>query len=253
MKILIACYFSTLSAILGILFVLPVPKEYKGILTRCVFNIIIESVLLLASRFLWKQLSSVIDYTFAHNFVCKTSLKVCLVLFCIFAQLSHLTNFFFLDEEPHWFPQMCYSCLGTFIQLGIWLGFVNIVTWILKELKFISKLSKKSKAVKVLLACIYAVSVSMYGLYRGSQLPSVRSVHIPIKSLGKAFQDFKIVQINDIHLGPTVGRTRLQGIIDIVNSLQPGRTTSASLLTFVCCNKICRALHLVIATIWLLP
>ncbi|GFR63684.1 transmembrane protein with metallophosphoesterase domain [Elysia marginata] len=62
----------------------------------------------------------------------------------------------------------------------------------------------------------------MLGIYTASQPPAVRHVEIPIKDLPTNLDGLSLVQISDIHLGPTVGFTKLNMIVDIVNRQNPG-------------------------------
>ncbi len=50
--------------------------------------------------------------------------------------------------------------------------------------------------------------------------PVVRRVDIPLRNLPKSFHGFKIVQISDLHVGPTIGREYTQNVVNIANSLQ---------------------------------
>ncbi|KAK3791828.1 hypothetical protein RRG08_026732 [Elysia crispata] len=52
--------------------------------------------------------------------------------------------------------------------------------------------------------------------------PAVRHVKIPVKDLPTNLEGLSFVQISDIHLGPTVGFTKLNMIVDIVNRQNPG-------------------------------
>ncbi|KAK0061817.1 transmembrane protein with metallophosphoesterase domain [Biomphalaria pfeifferi] len=58
---------------------------------------------------------------------------------------------------------------------------------------------------------------SVYGLYNASQPPVVKDVKIPIRDLPIGLNGLKIVQLSDIHLGPTVGFSKLSKIVTIVN------------------------------------
>lgn len=50
--------------------------------------------------------------------------------------------------------------------------------------------------------------------------PGIVNIDVPIDGLPTALHGFRIVQITDIHIGPTIGQRYLQRIVDQVNALQ---------------------------------
>ena len=64
-------------------------------------------------------------------------------------------------------------------------------------------------------------SMTVAGYYQARQLPRIREVTIPVRNLHADLQDFHIVQLSDIHLGPTIKGDYLQGIVERSNELQP--------------------------------
>ena len=51
--------------------------------------------------------------------------------------------------------------------------------------------------------------------------PAVKRVDIVLEKLPAAFEGFKIVQISDLHVGPTIGRRFAEKVVEIGNGLQP--------------------------------
>jgi predicted MPP superfamily phosphohydrolase len=51
--------------------------------------------------------------------------------------------------------------------------------------------------------------------------PWVVKVNVPLKNLPSAFDGFTIVQISDLHVGPTIRRSYTQKVVAIANSLKP--------------------------------
>ena len=60
-----------------------------------------------------------------------------------------------------------------------------------------------------------------YGFYEARRRPRVVPVEVPIRDLPPALAGFHIVQITDIHIGPTIKRGFLEAIVEGVNSLRP--------------------------------
>lgn len=66
-----------------------------------------------------------------------------------------------------------------------------------------------------------ALLVTLLGLVNARRTAAVRRVRIVLPGLPAALQGFRIVQITDIHVGPTIKQAYLQAIVDRVNGLQP--------------------------------
>ncbi len=65
-----------------------------------------------------------------------------------------------------------------------------------------------------------AIAFTTVGLVVARMRPGVVEVDIPIDGLPPALHGFRIAQITDIHVGPTIRRGYLQRIVDQVNALQ---------------------------------
>lgn len=63
--------------------------------------------------------------------------------------------------------------------------------------------------------------MSGYGFYEARRTPRRKRVEIPIKNLPASFDGFRIVQITDLHIGPTIKRSFVQSVVDEVLSLKP--------------------------------
>ncbi len=64
-------------------------------------------------------------------------------------------------------------------------------------------------------------SLTGYGLYEARRRPSIVEVSVPINNLHKDLDGFRIVQLTDIHVGPTVKRGYVQTVVELANSLSP--------------------------------
>ncbi len=63
--------------------------------------------------------------------------------------------------------------------------------------------------------------VSLIGVFNARRLARVVEVNVPIANLPKALQGFSIVQISDIHVGPTIKHGYISAIVEAVNKLKP--------------------------------
>ena len=68
---------------------------------------------------------------------------------------------------------------------------------------------------------LLALAVTLVGLVNARRVARVVEVEVPIAGLPAAFHGYSIVQISDIHVGPTIKRGYLNAIVARVNALQP--------------------------------
>lgn len=70
-----------------------------------------------------------------------------------------------------------------------------------------------------LMVPVLGLLVTLWGFSNARRTAEVVRVDVPIEDLPQALQGFRMVQISDIHLGPTIKGPYLQRIVDRVNSL----------------------------------
>lgn len=69
---------------------------------------------------------------------------------------------------------------------------------------------------------LIATSVlSIYAVWQARRVPRVVDVSVPLVGLPAALEGLSIVQLSDLHIGPTIKRKHLQRIVERVNSLTP--------------------------------
>ena len=65
-----------------------------------------------------------------------------------------------------------------------------------------------------------ALLVTLAGFYNARKAPRVKTVDIPLKDLPPALQGFKIAQISDMHIGPTIKRPAMKYVVTTINRLE---------------------------------
>lgn len=65
------------------------------------------------------------------------------------------------------------------------------------------------------------VPLTAYGVYKAVGNPIIKKLRIAKKGLPDALDGFKIVQVTDIHAGPTIGPETVANIVSMVNGLNP--------------------------------
>lgn len=66
---------------------------------------------------------------------------------------------------------------------------------------------------------LLALLATVVGFIDARRRPRVVDVEVPLPGLPPALQGFTIAQISDVHIGPTIKRDFLRGIVETVNSL----------------------------------
>jgi uncharacterized protein len=61
--------------------------------------------------------------------------------------------------------------------------------------------------------------ITLVGLYGARKPPRVKTVDIPLKDLPPALHGFKIAQISDMHIGPTIKRPAMKYVVATINKL----------------------------------
>ncbi|HVF64298.1 MAG TPA: metallophosphoesterase [Casimicrobiaceae bacterium] len=74
--------------------------------------------------------------------------------------------------------------------------------------------------VTALAVPIVATIVTGIGFINARRRARVRDVDVPIANLPPALQGFRIAQISDVHVGPTIKRRYVDAIVDAVNALE---------------------------------
>lgn len=66
---------------------------------------------------------------------------------------------------------------------------------------------------------VLTVGSTVLGIGQAHAEPNVKEVKVPIKDLPEQFEGFRIAQISDLHVGPTIGRRFAQTVVNRVNFL----------------------------------
>ena len=68
---------------------------------------------------------------------------------------------------------------------------------------------------------VLALVLVSYGYYQARRTPAIRRVDVPIANLPPALVGLRIVQISDLHIGPTIKAPFVERVVARVNELQP--------------------------------
>lgn len=70
-------------------------------------------------------------------------------------------------------------------------------------------------------AGVGATAIAGIGMAEARRQVKVKTVRVPLSKLPAALSGYTIVQISDVHVGPTIGRTFVEELVAKVNALEP--------------------------------
>ena len=228
-----------------------IPGKYKAVFLRCTFIAFNNAFTMICSFFAWKRVSIFIDTCnvqkrpkhklvtrshdqYGQDHTTRSKQTVPMVIFCafvVFGTSSWYMPYFAMfrpSQDAHWVPFCSFICLGFILQFMMCLFFINILKWFRNKYRRhrlgnrVSNERHPSQAREVPIAAIYALMCCMYGLHTTSLPQEIVSVQIPVVGLPKSLDGYRIAQMTDMHLGPTVGRGKLEQVVNIVNTMKAG-------------------------------
>ncbi|XP_067326302.1 transmembrane protein with metallophosphoesterase domain-like [Anolis sagrei] len=210
--------------------------EAKGLkwLRRLQMILFFNALLFIGSLHIWRSLVTVFQRLSATNSFCFVLWKIVVLIFLILSHSSSFASLFLVAEEPYLFSLVAFTCLGSYLILIFFLfslGSLEQVYKIVVQRDARMAIKNGKWAIKPALAVMITVALTFLGLLNASQPPVVKSVAIPVDKLPLSMDNLKIVLLSDIHLGPTVGKTKLEMIVTMVRALKPDITVIVGDLT----------------------
>ncbi|XP_004704109.1 transmembrane protein with metallophosphoesterase domain [Echinops telfairi] len=197
---------------------------------RLQLALFVNSLMLIGSLYIWRSTVSNLGPSPAAVSAWFWLWKMAVVVFLGLAHSSSFTMLFLVAEEPYLFSLAAYSCLGAYIIMVFFLCILSgteqvcqLLAW--RSGRVVGSLDKTRKlALRPALAVVVTAVLSVVGLLNAAQPPVVKTVEVPIHQLPPSMDNLKIALLSDIHLGPTVGRTKMELFVKMVNKLEPDIT-----------------------------
>lgn len=118
-----------------------------------------------------------------------------------------------------------FLALGGFSWLFVLTVLRDVVLWIVAGLSlFVPAVAAVAGRVGVMTAAavpVFVLAAVLLGLFNARRRPRVQMVDLPIRGLPEPFQGFTIVQISDLHVGPTIKHAYVQAVVSMANHLKP--------------------------------
>ena len=196
--------------------VLSLDFQTRGRILRAQFVFFMQMALFGGDYLVWRCLGSYFDTP--HKSRLPKLWKVMLLVYMCLVHLSYLCNVMFVRTEPILFSIISYLCLAVHFQFV----FIIIVVKIFEKLyKTFKGRSFHGKRV-YFLGFVLTLVLTGFGFINSQRPPVIKNVSIPIKNLPQNLEGFTITLLSDIHLGVTVGKSKLDRIVSMVNNLNPG-------------------------------
>jgi len=192
-----------------------------------------EAVMFIGSLYVWVTLRYLLDSIPKDGCGCSvvcciwfTKLSVALTL--VLAHMSFALYYFLHGEDPPLLSFISFVCLGIFVQFVVCYFCMNttylVIDWTGNRFFGRRRIMRDISVhwMNFLVALLLSISMSVYGVYEGLQAPVLKTVEIPVKGLATSMDRLSVAAVADIHLGPTVGRTKLERVVQIVNNQEFG-------------------------------
>jgi predicted MPP superfamily phosphohydrolase len=182
------------------------------------FRIIVTIVLVLTSVYLGSRFVARFDWAKRHK-------KTLWVIFGVFIVIQMLVPFFSqMSAPPHYISVPLqwpgYSLLGVFAILFFY-SLAHDLFLLLGRLFRPKSQTVDFKRRSFITFSGLALASSAIGTVQAVGGPSVKEVEIPIKDLPDDLISYKIVQITDLHIGPTIRREYVEKVVALANGLSP--------------------------------
>jgi len=137
-----------------------------------------------------------------------------------FMSVSFMPAAMLLRFYPSGITRIFYILSATWLGLFIYLLLAAGLCWLVFGLGKLFFSSVPNMRALCLFGFSIAVLVSLHGIWR-AQHPEIKPIDITIKNLPDAWQNKKIVQLSDVHLGAINSARFMQRVADQVNRLHP--------------------------------
>ncbi|CAP39271.2 Protein CBG22753 [Caenorhabditis briggsae] len=151
-------------------------------------------------------------------------------LLLLFLFLSHIALFFYyilLGPEPNVIAITALSFIACYAHILIFLLIADILYYSTRIIhnrvsaNSVHTYLHENRSFHIMLAVILGFMFMFGGLYTTHTDPIVREASIPMNKFQTSGGNVSIALLSDIHIGPSVGRTRIARIVEMTNALKP--------------------------------
>ncbi len=122
-------------------------------------------------------------------------------------------------DRLSWVGLLLMGLFSTVFVLTVLRDVLLLAAWLVQALGMALPLASM-RTLTAQATPLLALGVTFAGLINARRTPAVVRVDVPIAGLPAALHGFTLVQISDVHVGPTIKRAFLQRVVDRVNALK---------------------------------
>ena len=184
-----------------------------------------EIATFLSVRYVWKKLSLLLTPLPQYLWPLKLTLQLLILIPLVLAFITVPLGQIYVGTDPYLIVLIGNFFLGIVFFLMMTLVAMNLSSSLLKRLIWrksenISVENKKAASqFRTLLSLMMTLVICVLGSYYVHKI-QIQRVAIPIKGLHPRLNGTTIVQLSDLHLGPFIGRSRMEMIVEKTNKLQ---------------------------------
>lgn len=129
----------------------------------------------------------------------------------------------FVAERPSWGDPLSWVAFVAMGMFSLLLTFtvVRDVSWALAKVAGMLPADPERRRALSEMSALGVLAASgalfSFGFMRAMRAPAVVDVTVPIRDLPEALQGFRIAQISDVHIGPTIQRAFIESVVETVN------------------------------------
>jgi len=151
----------------------------------------------------------------------------CVVLFFLLGLFAPFFEIFtvrrrrdYVPAVTRWVDRASYLALGIFSCLLVYILAADVVTIIWQLVAPPADPAAFDRNTLYVLAALTGVT-TVLGVLQAAAGPAVENVDVALDNLPPGFDGFRIVQISDLHVGPTIGRRFADIVVRAANDLSP--------------------------------
>lgn len=182
-----------------------------------IFFVIITVIMSLASFYVGTRLMQS-DWLFSHRRIVWLFFALFIAIQILGPLLYRLYPDGFSDMFAlHW---VTYTTLGLFASLFFYTVFSDVILLVLNWI------GRSDDAINLERRNLFLVGsltlgTTLIGMAQATNGPRVEEVEVPIKDLPEAFHGFRIAQISDLHVGPTIRKPYVENVVKLTTEAKP--------------------------------
>ncbi len=193
------------------------PSLFRSSIRVMRFALPVIVILSILHSYIGWRLLPALPLTPLGGFICMVMLGLSALLIPM-GMLAHImTSRETLADQLSWIGSLAMGLFSSLLVLTF-LRDIGLAVWVtLSSPSVINTFT--TTALTAIFVPLVALFVTLIGFVNARSLPRIVEVDIPLDNLPRALIGFTIVQLSDIHVGPTIKSKYVQAIVDRVNTL----------------------------------